>query len=466
MPTATRTKAAKTKHASKAAKKRSAAGRATARKPKPSAKRAAAPAKAAPSNAAAPAERVGLDRARAFWHRRQGLATALGGPLEDVMAATGWGRTLGGIDIYLELRARAPGMTRADLDRAVAESRVQVVPSVRGCIYLVPRAHVPLALRVAEELSAARNARELALVGVRPAELDTVGAAVTAALRGGPLSTDALRRALPDGVVRSFGEKGKKLGLSSTLPPALRVLELAGKVERTLEGGRLDTERYLWRATAQSPYDGARVPDDPAARHAALAAIFFRQAGPATVGEFCGWSGIGMRAAAAAAARVPLVRVAVDGWTDDALVFEDDLPALRAAAPGAASVSFLAFEDGYLSWRGGPALLVDPRHHGRPVAVWGQTSGKRAATLGEARHLAGRSLLVGELLAGQWEYDPDARAIVWATFDPLPAARRAAVEAAAAEAGRFIRDDLGHARSFSLDTDDEVRARAAAIRRA
>jgi len=456
MPTAKRTSAKKPR---------------TTRKAKPAAKPArktGAPARTTrtATASAAPAERVGLDRARAFWHRRQGLAAALGGPLEDVMAATGWGRTLGGIDIYLELRARAPGMTRADLDRAVAESRLQVVPSVRGCIYLVPRAHVPLALRTAWELSASRTARELALVGVRPAELDAVGAAVTAALRGGPLSTDALRRALPDGVVRSFGEKGKKLGLSSTLPPALRVLEFAGKVERTLDGGRLDTERYLWRATARSPYDGARVPDDAAARHAALAAIFFRQAGPATVAELCGWSGIGMRAAAAAAARLPLARVAVDGWTPDALVFEDDLPALRAAVPGAASVSFLAFEDGYLAWRGGPALLVDPRHHGRPVAVWGQTSGKRGATLGEARHLAGRSLLVGEHLAGLWEYDPDAGAIVWATFDPLPGARRAAVEAAADDAGRFIRDDLGHARSFSLDTDDEVRARAAAIRRA
>jgi hypothetical protein len=30
----------------------------------------------------------------------------------------------------------------------------------------------------------------------------------------------------------------------------LRLLELAGKIERMLDGGRLDTERYLWRRTA------------------------------------------------------------------------------------------------------------------------------------------------------------------------------------------------------------------------
>ena len=42
--------------------------------------------------------------------------------------------------------------------------------------------------------------------------------------------------------------------------------------------------------------------------------------------------------------------------------------------------------------------------------------------------------------------------------------RAAAHKKAAAELARFIRDELGHARSFSLDTDDAVRARAKAVR--
>jgi len=54
--------------------------------------------------------------------------------------------------------------------------------------------------------------------------------------------------------VRSLGEKGKKLGLSSTLPPALRTLEFEGRIERTLEGGRLDSERYLWRLPARERF--------------------------------------------------------------------------------------------------------------------------------------------------------------------------------------------------------------------
>jgi hypothetical protein len=53
-----------------------------------------------------PALRVDLSRARAFWHRRQGLAEPVGGTLEEVVTSTGWPRTLGGVDVYLAVRAR------------------------------------------------------------------------------------------------------------------------------------------------------------------------------------------------------------------------------------------------------------------------------------------------------------------------------------------------------------------------
>jgi hypothetical protein len=76
--------------------------------------------------------RIDLARARAHWHWRQGLAEPMNGPLEEVVAETGWPRTLGGVDVYLALRARAPGMRRSDLDEAVEEARLQVIPAVRG----------------------------------------------------------------------------------------------------------------------------------------------------------------------------------------------------------------------------------------------------------------------------------------------------------------------------------------------
>ena len=408
-----------------------------------------------------PALTLTLERARAHWHHKQGLAEPLKASLEEVVAATGWVRTLGGVDVYMAMRARVPGMKRQQLDEAVEQSRLQVIPAVRGCIYLVPRAEVPLVLRIAEEQHRKRAEREHEKAGIAATELADVGEAVLKALRKGPLSTDAMRKGLPEGTVRSLGEKGKKVGLSSTLPPALRHLEFQGKVERSLEGGRLDSERYLWRLPAKNPFTGAKVPGELVERHARLAATFFRH-GPATVEDFTTWTALSQRDARAAMALLPLVPVAVEGFADEAWVFEEELPLLREKVPAAsASVSMLAFEDCYLAFHGGPAAFTDPKHHARKVAVWGNTKG---STLGDARHLFMRALLDGDRLVGFWEYDVDAGNVVFGTFDPLAPKRRKAVEALAQDVATFLREDIGHAHSFSLDNDDTVRERAELVK--
>jgi hypothetical protein len=405
--------------------------------------------------------KITLGRARAHWHWRQGLAEPIKGKVEEVVAATGWPRTLGGSDVYLAVRARVPGMARRALDEAVAASRLQVIPAVRGCIYLVPRADVPLVLRVAEEQYRRRTERELQRAGVQEEEVASLGAEVVKALKGGPLSPDGLRKALPEGSVRSLGARGKKLGMSSPLPTALRYLEFEGKVERSLEGGRLDSERYEWRLTAKSPFAGARVPDDPVDRNAAIARRFFHGAGPATLRELCDWTALAQRDARAAMEALPLAAVTVEGYAEEAFVLEDDLPALRAAAPPARTFSFLAFEDNFIVLHGGPGVFVDPRHHGRPIPVWGTA---RATTLGHATHMSMRALADGDRIAGLWEYDPDAGRVVFGTFDPLPPARRKAAEAQAEELGRFLREELGHARSFALDTEAALRERARLVK--
>ncbi len=408
-----------------------------------------------------PALTLTLDRARAHWHRKQGLAEPPRGSLEEVVAATGWPRTLGGVDVYLAVRARVPGLKRQQLDEAVAQSRLQVIPAVRGCIYLVPRADVPLVLRLAEEQHRKRADREHEKAGIAPTELADVGEAVLKALRKGPLSTDALRKALPEGTVRSLGDKGKKVGLSSTLPPALRHLEFEGKVERTLEGGRLDTERYLWKLPAKNPFTGAKVPTEAVERHARLAATFFRQAGPATVENFTTWTALSQRDARAAMERLPLVPVAVEGFSDEAWVMEDELARLREPAPATSAFAMLPAEDGYLSFHGGPALLTDPKHHAREIPVWGNTKG---GTLGDARHMFMRGLFDGDRLVGLWEYDPDEGAVVFGTFDKLAPRRLKEVRALAEDVGTFLREELGHAHSFAIDNDDAVRARAARVK--
>jgi hypothetical protein len=406
--------------------------------------------------------RVTRARARAHWHARAGLAEPEAGSLDEVLARTGWLRTLGGIEAYLAVRARVPGARRVDVDAAIEGVRVQVVPAVRGCIYVVPRAHVALALRVAEEQQAKRSAREMAVVGVKDTELEAVGKTVLAALGAGPLATDALRRALPEGTVRSFGEAGKKIGLSSTLPLALRKLEFSGRVERLPEGARLDTERYLWRVAAKSPFAGARVPDHPVERHARLAELFFRHGGPATARDFASWTALSERDALAAMARAPLAPVAVDGYAEDAWALEEDLATLAKPARPSDRFALLGFEDAFLVHHGGPAPLVSASEHGRKVASWGSA---RPTTLGAARHLHLRPVLDGDRLGGFWELDPGAGAIVLFTFEELSPKRRRLLEARAADVASFIASELGHARSVSLDTTEAVAKRAAEIRR-
>ena len=51
-----------------------------------------------------------------------------------------------------------------------------------------------------------------------------------------------------------------------------------------------------------------------------------------------------------------------------------------------------------------------------------------------------------------------------ALFEKLQAAQAKELAALADETAAFLKDQIGHAKSFSLDTDDEVRKRAKALR--
>jgi DNA glycosylase AlkZ-like len=401
---------------------------------------------------------VTLDRARAFWHHKQGLA-APGDDPAAVIASTGWARTLGGIDVYLAVRARCPSVTRAGLEQRVADGALRVVPAVRSCIYLVPERDVAVLMALAADLDRPRTDRELGKAGSSRGEVGALAREVLAVLADGALTTPEIRKALPEGAARSLGDAGKKIGLSSPLPVALRELEFQGEIERIPVDDRLDTERYLWRIPKQKPR--AAAPADPAERVAVIARRFFEFFGPATVKELAAWVGVSQRDAKAAMAELPLTAVTIAGHAPEAWVLDDDLETLVAAAPAPAAFAFLSFADNLLSVHGGPGVHVDPAHHRQPVSAWGSS---KPTTLGEARHLGVRTLLLGEKVIGLWEVDSDAGEVVAATFEPLSGKLRRALDADRERLAGFFRDQLGHARSFSLDTDDKVRERAALIR--
>lgn len=409
-----------------------------------------------------PALRLSLAQARRVFVAAQGFPPQAGRSIVQVLEETGFVRTLGGSDVYLALRARVPGMRREDLEEVVEAHGAQIVPAVRGCMYLVPRRDVPLALRMADVVSRSRHERDQERAGIRPGEVEEVGRAVLQTLReSGPLTTDALRKALPAGTVRSLGDAGKKVGISSPLPGALRMLEFDGHVERTLEGRRLDSERYRWRTAAKSPFEGVQVPEDPIDLFAGIARIFLRAAGLGTRKDFAGWAGISQRDAGAAIERVDVLPVAVEGEDEVHYLLAErrDLP--EASKDAVSAVAFLPFEDNLVHLHGGPARVVDEAHHAMAVPVWGSSA---MTTIGEARHMSLRSVAAEGKVSGFWEFDPDAREVVYRVFDGLSAATRKKLDAEAAELSRFLADAIGHGRSFTLDTDEELRKRSAQIR--
>ncbi|WP_037609222.1 DNA glycosylase AlkZ-like family protein [Streptacidiphilus rugosus] len=373
-------------------------------------------------------------RLRAWWAHRQGLdGSLLGSDAATVLARTGWARSVGGAAPYLGLFARA-GLTRAQVDAAVAAVEIHELPSARGCTYVLPAADFALGLTV----GAGAPAGELAAAGkhlrVREAEIDTLCAAVLAALEGaeGALDPAAIKDAV-GGAVRNLGEAGKKRGLGTTLPLALGLLQASGEIRRVPVNGRLDQQRYGYVRWLRTPVAVAEPEVE-------LARRYFDWAGPATLGHFRWFSGF--TAARAKAAVAPLGLVPVQG-TDLLLpsALADEFAAYRR--PEEPHYALLAGIDGlHLLHRALPRL-IDPADAQRPVpgAKQGRVFGGDVDP--QCHLVTDRGRIVGF-----WEFDPAAGEIVHQLFVPQDAALKEAL----ARTEAFVRDELGDARGFSLDS--------------
>ena len=387
---------------------------------------------------------------RAWWWHRQGLDGPLAGAAPAaVLARSGWARSVGGAGPYLTLWARA-GTRRADADAAVAALAVHELPAARGCTYVLPAEDYALALALARTAPATDMAAARAL-GVTDAEVDALADRVVDALAGGALDPDGIRAAV-GGAARSLGEAGKKKGVGTTLPLALGRLQAAGRIRRVPADGRLDRQRYRYARWDDAPaWDDARPP------HEALAERFFRCNGPATLGEWQWYAGLGVRAARAAAEPLGLV----PAWPGaDRLLLPGDADAFRAfAAPAEPRYAFLSGLDALFAARRELATLLDPADAERPART-----ATRPRTLGSLQDLPSHAVVDRGRLVGLWEYDAEAGELVWATFDGRHDA--AALRDAADRAAAYVTDDLGDARAFSLDSPASRRSRLDALRRA
>jgi hypothetical protein len=394
---------------------------------------------------------------RALWFERQALTAAVSAPIADSVRDTGWLTTAGGHGTYLALRARIPGLHRADVDHAALEEGSLVeIPAARACVMTVPRADAALALRAAEKTVAAAYEAAKKTAGVTAREIHRLSSAIVDALGRGPLAGDDLRAAIPAKLVRSLGDAGKKIGESTTLALALRLMQANGTVERRATG-RLDARRFsylLFEPRPLAPGDGA--PD----LALELTRRFFAWAGPATRAELAWWTGLAQGVAREAMVRASLSRVDVDGWDAELWMLEEDVDRLRRARFDD-GFTFLPFRDNYLGFRRGLDGLVDPAVRDRSVAGWENGP----ATVGGLTSLHHHFIVAKGLVVGIWEYDPADRRVVWGAFGDLSAAEKRALKAEAERTAAFAREELGDVRFYALDSDKNRAGRLAAVRR-
>ena len=375
-------------------------------------------------------------KVRAWWSHKQGLDGSFRGkPAAETLEQTGWARSVGGVGPYLTIHSRT-GASRQEIEAAIEKIEIHELPSARGCTYVVGARDYPLALKVSQGFageSAMKVARKL---GVTDKEVDKLREKVCQALEKGAMAPDELKAAV-GGASRNLGEEGKKKGVTTTLPLALGFLQSAGEIRRIPVDGRLDGQRYKYALWNPSPLAKFKLSHDEAFTE--LARKFFAWIGPATVAEFQWFSALGVKAAKEAIA--PLKLVSLEG---ERLMTVEDRDAFEAfKIPGKPRYSLTSSVDGMSLLRRNSRSLLDPVDYGQMVV--GEKDMKDAGSLID---LPSHAIFDRGRLVGFWEYDTAASAIAWMSFIPADKALKQAVS----ETEAFVRDQLGDARSFSLDS--------------
>ena len=391
------------------------------------------------------------EKLQAWWWRKQGLDGSLqGASPAAVLQRSGWARSVGGVGPYLTLFSRG-GINRADADGAVASLDIHELPAARGCTYVVPARDYALALTLAHEFgdSEMRVARKL---GVTDDEIERLGDAIVQAVvkRGGPMQPDALRDATA-GSWRSMGEEGRKKGITTTLPVALGILQTRGRIRRVPVDGRIDQQRYAYAAWEPNPL---AAPVSVEGARTELARRFFEWVGPATLAELQWFSGLGARVVKQAVEPLGLV----SAGAEDRLLLPGDLESWEDFGPPTdPEYALVSSLDAISATRRDVRGLLGGGDSDREVFVE-----KNTRPMGGLNDLPSHAILDRGRLIGLWEYDPEAGEIVWALLGgKADQALRDVVE----RTQSFVRDQLGDARAFSLDSPKSRRPRMDALRK-
>ena len=386
---------------------------------------------------------------RAWWFHRQGLDGSLAKAApEDVLERAGWARSVGGVGPYITLFARA-GTSRAAADAAVERTKIHELPAARGCTYVLPASEFALGLTVAQS-SGEADLRIATKLGVSNKEIETLCEQVADALDDGPLDPDGIKQAV-GASVRNLGDEGRKKGLTTTLPVALGLLQTRGEIRRVPVDGRLDQQRYKYARWSPGPLEESRLTEAKA--FSELASRFFKWVGPATMKEFQWFSGLGVKDAKDAVESLSLVPA--EAGSDRLLLPEDEHAFVRYLAPRTAHYALVSSLDSISVTRRDVMTLVAAADRDMVAGIDLGDRGSRNIS-----DLAAHAILDRGRLIGYWEYDPDAQRIVWALFTGR---KDKALEQKVAEMETFVREQLGDARSFSLDSPRSRRPKLDAL---
>jgi Winged helix DNA-binding domain len=238
----------------------------------------------------------------------------------------------------------------------------------------------------------------------------------------------------------------------TTLPLALARLQSLGEIRRIPSTGRLDQQRYLYALWRPNPLSGFKLAPAEACKE--LAQRFFRWIGPATLGEFQWFSGLGVKASKAAVE--PLKLVALENGSDRLMFPEARDRLLEFKAPAKPQYSLVSSLDAISTLRRDVKGLFDSKDWNRRVFI---DNSMIAAS--ELTDLPNHAILDRGRLVGLWEYDTEKQSIAWTSFGIKDKTLDAAVE----QTEKYIREQLGDARSFSLDSPRSRVPRIEALRK-
>jgi hypothetical protein len=216
--------------------------------------------------------------------------------------------------------------------------------------------------------------------------------------------------------------------------------------------GRLDQQRFKYVAWSPSPLTEHRLDATESLR--ALARQFFRWVGPATPAELQWFAGLGMKSTREVLEPLGLVPAEPGS---DRLLLPDDLAAWKKfKAPAKPCYALVSSLDPIAANRRDVKSLLDPADAERQFPT--EKSSAAGSSLSD---LPSHVVLDRGRIVGLWEFDAEAGEIVVATF--IPRDKTLATVIARTEA--FVRDELGDARSFSLDSPKSRAPKIAALRK-